>query len=234
VPEVRLDGHAVPVRDATRVRSGGSLRSVARATAISSARRAVHLTSRLPHRYAGAWLLMDSRAANDDAEHLFRHLRRHRPNVNAWFVLAPDTPEWDRLAADGFGDRLLARGSRSWKLALLACTHVISSRLDVGAIAPPAITRWRQRPLHHTHLALQGGPPADESALLTAPMDLLVVSSRDDLEAIVGDGSPSMFTHKEVTLPAFRDDRWCDSVTAAIEASAARSRLAPRATRGGR
>ena len=39
--------------------------------------------------------------ADDNGERLFEHLRAERPDINAWFVLARGTPDWDRLQAAG-------------------------------------------------------------------------------------------------------------------------------------
>ncbi len=39
-------------------------------------------------KYTGAWVLMDRlHDAADSGEILFRYLREHRPEINAWFVL---------------------------------------------------------------------------------------------------------------------------------------------------
>ncbi len=199
--ELRLDGDQAVVQKATGRPIGASPRSTLRDGAIAAIRATVHLATRVPHRFTGAWLLMDrTRVANDNAEHLFRHLRRHRPDVNAWFVLERDTPEWDRLASDGLGDRLLAHGSREWKLALLACTHAVSSRLDVDAAAPPRITRWRAMPARFAHLRHDLTSSTEWIALDSLPVDLLTVSSRGELEAITGDGTPSLLTEREVRL----------------------------------
>ena len=73
-------------------------------------------------RYADAWLLIDrDSSAQDNAEHLYRHLRAHEPDVNAWFVLRRDSTDWDRLRAEGF--RLLEHGT----------TRVLDGRRTVRA-----------------------------------------------------------------------------------------------------
>ena len=49
-------------------------------------------------RFENAWVLMDRiHDANDSGEILFRWLRDNRPDINAWFVVEKDTPDWHRL-----------------------------------------------------------------------------------------------------------------------------------------
>lgn len=199
--QVRLDGDPVVLDDATVPQSGVSLPSTARHAAIASARRVVGIAARVPHRFAGAWLLMDrAHLANDNAEHLFRHIRRHRPDINAWFVVERNTPAWNRLVSSALSDRLLALGSWEWKLALLTCVHAASSQLDIGTVTPPRVTRLRERPVRYAYLR-HGFSTRDQSAWLNpAPIDLLVTSSALEREAILRDGSPYLLTGKEVRL----------------------------------
>ncbi|WP_345600542.1 hypothetical protein, partial [Thermocatellispora tengchongensis] len=68
--------------------------------------------------------------ANDSAEHLFRYLRKHRRDINAWFVLKKDTPDWHRLKKEGF-KRLVPHGSLLWKALCLNARHIVSSHADV-------------------------------------------------------------------------------------------------------
>src|SRR5690606_26050201 len=54
-----------------------------------------------------AWLLIDrDRSADDNAEHRYRYLLRHRPDVTSFFVLREDSHDWPRLSEEGF--RLIA------------------------------------------------------------------------------------------------------------------------------
>src|SRR5699024_5122186 len=61
-------------------------------------------------RFKGAWLFMDrDTQADDNAEHLYRYVRKHHPDINAWFVLRRTSHDWQRLKNEEF--RLLAFSS---------------------------------------------------------------------------------------------------------------------------
>jgi glycosyltransferase involved in cell wall biosynthesis len=152
--------------------------------------------------FRGAWVLMDRiHDANDSGEILFRWLRDHRPDVNAWFALEKDTPDWKRLKADGYGDRLLAHGSLRWKLAMINAAHLISSHVDVPIQQPPALKAHLPRP-RWRFTFLQHGVIKDDLSRWLNPkqIDLFVTSTPGEYESIAGDGSPYVFTGKEVAL----------------------------------
>ena len=161
------------------------------------------LASRGPasREFGGAWVLMDRiHDANDSGEILFRWLREHRPEVNAWFVLEKDTPDWKRLRAEGYGSRLVAHGSTRWKLLMINAAHLISSHIDAPVQRPPAILKhvepgWKFTFLQH------GVIKDDLSRWLNAKqMDVFVTSTPGEYASIAGEGSPYVFTEKEVAL----------------------------------
>ena len=120
-------------------------------------RTAKALARSLPVRkkYADAWVLMDRvHDAADSGEILFRHLRQHHPDINAWFVLEKGGKEWERFKAEGHGDRLVAYGSMQWRLLLANAAHLLSSHADAAIVAPPEILEfthpgWRFHFLQH-------------------------------------------------------------------------------------
>src|SRR5690606_31923634 len=75
--------------------------------------RLQRMLARLPpyvRHFRHAWLFMDrDTQADDNAEHLYRYVRRQHPEINAWFILRETSHDWQRLEDDGF--RLLAFGS---------------------------------------------------------------------------------------------------------------------------
>lgn len=151
-------------------------------------------------RYAGAWVLMDRvTAADDNGERLFRYLRDHRKDVNAWFVIGADTPDYKRLKEDGY-DHVVAYGSRQWYLLMLNCCHLIASHTERPVRRPPEITRLVDPAWRFTFL--QHGVIKDDLSnwLNPKPIDVFVTSTADEYESIAGDGSPYVFTSKEVTL----------------------------------
>lgn len=151
-------------------------------------------------KYAGAWVLIDRiHDANDSAETLFLYLRRERPDINAWFVLERDTPDWQRLESSGC-DRLIAHGSAEWKLLMLNCDKLISSHVDVPIHRPPEILRYRAPTWDFVFL--QHGVIKDDISrwLNGKKLSLFVTSTQAEYESIAGDHTPYIFTSKEVAL----------------------------------
>ena len=195
----------------TRPRGRRSVRGAARrdlpATLARDARvRRLARSPRVRQRFADAWLLMDrDTAAQDNAEHFDRYLQQHAPEVNAWFVLAADSPDWPRLQRDGF--RLIRYGTDEHLAALLHCRHLLSSQIDSYVVNPlrghllPR-PRWRFTFLQH------GVIKHDLSRWLNAKsIDLFVTSVPREHAAIAGDG-PYAFTDLEVVLTGLpRHDR---------------------------
>ncbi len=146
-------------------------------------------------RYARAWVFIDREAeADDNAEHQYRWTRRHHPDINAWFLLEPASPDWPRLAREGF--RLVPPGLAR-RLLLLNCEHLVSSQpahasggfdraLYAGAL------RWRFTFLQH------GVIKDDMSHWLSGqPFDVFVTSSPAEQQSIAGDDTPYTFTGRE-------------------------------------
>jgi glycosyltransferase involved in cell wall biosynthesis/CDP-glycerol glycerophosphotransferase (TagB/SpsB family) len=158
-------------------------------------------------RYHDAWLLLDrDTGAQDNAEHLYRYLRAEQPQVNAWFVLSPDSPDWPRLEAEGV--RLIAHGSREHAAALLHCEHVISSQIDHYVTHPLDEARFGPRTWQYTFL--QHGVTKDDLSnwINYKPISLMITATPDEHQSIVGDGTPYRYTSKEVKLTGFpRHDR---------------------------
>lgn len=224
--DLELDGRMIDRRsswnspDATpERRRGGRLRSVVHHASqqplASLARRAgrklwrdvsgrimlrVAASRPVRRRFADCWVLMDRiDDANDNGEYLFRFLRNERREVNAWFTLERNTPDWHRMRAAGTG-RLVAYGSLTWKLMMLNCAHLATSHAEPSVVCPPTIQairapRWRNTFLNH------GVIERDESrSYAGTPIDLFVVSTPAELESIAGDGNGYDLTTREVQL----------------------------------
>lgn len=172
-------------------------------------------------RYRDAWLLMDrDNAAQDNAEHLYRHLKANEPGINAFFVLADDSPDWPRLAAEGF--RLIAYGSDEHFVALLHCVQLASSQVDSYVVNPFRGHLLGRAGFRFTFLQ-HGVIKHDLSRWLNAkPIDLFITSTPDEHEAIAGDRTPYVFTDLEVRMTGLaRHDR----LTRLATATTARTRL---------
>lgn len=173
----------------------GPVLTAAERTTVMLARSSV-----VRRRYAGAWVLMDkTHEANDNAERLFAYLRAERPDVNAWFVLDHDSPDWQRLSEVDRG-RVVRYGSRQWKLLMLNCAHVVSSQADRAVLWPAAVARLGERRWKFSFIQ-HGVIKSDLSRWLNNQvLDLMVTSTPMEWESIAGDYTPYRLTPKEVKL----------------------------------
>jgi glycosyltransferase involved in cell wall biosynthesis len=157
-------------------------------------------TKMVRRRFANAWVLIDrTDRADDSAEILFRHLRKHRRKVNAWFVIHKDASDHRRLREDGYR-RVIPYGSVRWKLLMLNCRHLVSSHVDPAICRPPAITRLGPPTWRFTFL--QHGVIRDDLSRWLNPedFDLLVTSTPAEHASIVADGTPYRYTARETKL----------------------------------
>lgn len=150
-------------------------------------------------RYASAWVLMDrDNEANDSAEELYHWLAANKPNINAWYVLRKDAPDWKRLEDSGV--KLAAYGTFQWRLLMLSAVHYASSHIDNYVVKPLDYRiygprRWRFTFLQH------GVIKGDLSRWLNhKSIDLFVTSTKNEYDSIAGDASPYRFSTKEVRL----------------------------------
>ncbi len=150
--------------------------------------------------FRDAWLFIDRDSeADDSAEHLYRHVRAHRPDINAFFILARDCAHWRRLAAEGF--RLIAFNDPEHALALMNAAHLVSSYAD------HYVTGYLDRPyfgdlLGYRFTYLRHGISRDDTSawLNGQSIDCLIATTPAEYEAIVRDGSSYRFTRREVAL----------------------------------
>lgn len=217
--EIRLDGQSVPltfewpkpkqfsVRPAAVQSLRGSRIPLSkqkkrRKTATGSDRAVSALARAEPIRrlFAGAWVLMDRDVnCNDNAEHLFRYLRKRRRDINAWFVVEKDSPGWKRLRAEGF-KRLIPYGSTLWRALCLNARFLVSSHADRYVSNPFVLSngeklRWR-------FVFLQHGVTKDDISRWLNSKDIagMVASTVDEYASIAGDNSPYILSSKEVAL----------------------------------
>jgi CDP-glycerol glycerophosphotransferase (TagB/SpsB family)/glycosyltransferase involved in cell wall biosynthesis len=162
----------------------------------------------LSRRFKNGWVLIDRDIhADDNAEHLYRYIRAHHPQINAWFALRKTSHDWERLKQEGF--RLLAFGSLSHKLALLHAEQFISSQGSMSLInclpmhVYKDLIHWKFTYLRH------GVAISDQSYWLnTVPLRNLVASVQKEYDSICLDETPYRFTTREVALTGLpRHDR---------------------------
>ena len=146
--------------------------------------------------FKDAWLFIDRQSSADDsAEYLYRYVRREAPEINAFFILQRESPDWTRLEADGF--RLLPFNDAEHAIALLNASYLISSQAEpyLGQAEFGDLLRYK-------FVFLQHGIIRDDLSrwLNDIPLDCLITSTPAEYESIVADGSPYRFTSKEIVL----------------------------------
>ncbi len=146
--------------------------------------------------YGRAWMFMDRDIqADDNAEHLYRHILREHPEQPAFFVLRRRSPDWARLRAEGF--RLVPFGSLRHKILLLNCERLVVSQYDKAATAhlPPVLCR-------HTLAVLGHGVTRGDNAksMNKLPVAFRPMVSRREQDYVTADLSPFRLTRKEAVL----------------------------------
>ncbi|WP_052279019.1 bifunctional glycosyltransferase/CDP-glycerol:glycerophosphate glycerophosphotransferase [Solidesulfovibrio magneticus] len=162
----------------------------------------------IQRKFKDAWLFIDrDTEADDNAEHLYRWVRREHPEVNAWFVLNQDSHDWERLEQEGF--RLIAHGSVEHGALFLLSRKLISSQRDRYIFAPLEEQYFRDFPKPQFICLAHGVIKDDMSPWLnTVPCDIFISSTHDEARSISGDGSPYLITAKEQRVTGLaRHDR---------------------------
>ncbi|MFZ1361410.1 MAG: CDP-glycerol glycerophosphotransferase family protein [Candidatus Nanopelagicales bacterium] len=169
------------------------------------------------HTFKDAWLICDRlHNASDNGEVLFKYLRKNRRDINAWFIIAEDTPDYERLKAEGYGRRLLNPGSYNWHKAMRRAKYLVSSHAAKTIVDPPDIegryeTRFEQVFLQH------GVITRDMSNWLNRrDTRLFITSTPQEYASIAGDYTGYKFTTRETKLtglPRFDEHLRVDQVT---------------------
>ena len=150
-------------------------------------------------KFKDAWVIMDRvDQADDNGEHLYRHVATNHPEVNAWFLLDRMSPDWGRLESEGF--RLVEYGSRAAIALVLNAAYLISSDATAGVQYP--IGRGRYPMPDAKIVFLQHGVITQDLSrwVNPKPISLFVTSTRPEYESIAGDKSPYKFTERETCL----------------------------------
>lgn len=150
-------------------------------------------------KYKNAWSVMDRpMQADDNGEHFYRYLKQHQPNVNTWFMLDRKSPDWERLALEGF--KLIPYGSREAVALSLNAAFQISSDATGGVQFPVGKERFGVPKAKF--IFLQHGVIKDDLSRWLNPKEIsmFVTSTRAEYNSIAGDGTPYRFTPKETKL----------------------------------
>lgn len=150
--------------------------------------------------FRNAWIFMDrDTVADDNAEHLYRYVQNNHPEINAYFLLSKNSPDWNRLRQEGF--RLLAFGSLAHRHCLLNAEHVVSSHADAYVVSYLP-QKWYRDMLNYKYTFLQHGVTKDDLSTWLNAKDIgvFVTSTVDEHESICGDGNRYKFTRKNTVM----------------------------------
>lgn len=155
------------------------------------------MSPRLARRFAAAWVFIDRDVdANDSAEVLYKWVAAEHPEVNSWFVLRRDSPDWQRLENEGV--RLVPYGTTQFASLMLSAEHVASSHAD-RFVSDPLPGRYGRKAWNFTFLQ-HGVIKGDISGWLNSKaIATFVTSTQDEYDYIAGP-SPYRFGPKEVRL----------------------------------
>ena len=74
------------------------------------------------------WLISDRiNKADDNGEHFFKYLKANHPEINAYFVLSKDCPDYERIKNIG---KVLDPATNKYKLMFSKCDYVVSSHAE--------------------------------------------------------------------------------------------------------
>lgn len=144
------------------------------------------------------WLLMDrDDMAGDNAEFLYGYISREQPQIDLFFILNKNSPDWNRLEKRGF--KLVEHGSNSHKNLLKKCSKVISSH--VGTITNP----FEDIDTTYLTVFLQHGVTKDNISnwINNCHFDLMITSTNDEHREISGDFGKYIYGEKEIKLTGF-------------------------------
>lgn len=154
------------------------------------------------NKFKDAWVFIDNEIrADDNAEHFYRYVAKTHPNINSFFLISKNSPDWQRLSNEGF--KLINFGSLTHRLALLNAKYLLSSH------ANPAIVNYLPRKhysdiMNYKFVFLQHGITKDDQSewLNSRKIDYLVTAARHEFSDISGRGR-YRYTSQETVLTGF-------------------------------
>jgi CDP-glycerol glycerophosphotransferase (TagB/SpsB family) len=154
-------------------------------------------------KFHNVWLFMDrEHQADDNAEHLYRYIMYNHPNINIFYIIKKESPEWSRLKKDGFN--LIDFGSVEHEASLIHAKHMISSDA-VKYITNYLPNQYYKDLLSYKFTFLQHGVTKDDLSawLNTKTIDCFVTAAIREYDSIAGDNNKYKFTSKELFLTGF-------------------------------
>ena len=146
------------------------------------------------------WLFMDrDTQADDNAEHLYRWIKKNHPEQRSYFALRKEAKDWQRLSDEGFD--LLAFGSKEHEDILKKCSTIVSSHADGFVHSYFGDNYYKSK----RFVFLQHGVTKDNISgwINGKPIDLIITAANEETYSIQENGSPYLLTSRQVYLGGF-------------------------------
>ena len=146
------------------------------------------------------WMFMDrDTQADDNAEHLYRWVARNHPEKEIAFALRRESPDWNRLSAEGFN--LVDFGSLEHEQELRRCSAIISAHADSYVHSYFGDDFYKSK----KYIFLQHGLTVHDISpwINGKPIDLMITASQRETESIIGNESPYLLMKSQVALAGF-------------------------------
>lgn len=156
----------------------------------------------VPPGYRNCWLFMDRLGkADDNAEHLYRHIRAVTPGRTLFFVLDRNSADWERLQNDGF--QLIPYRSVRHYLAHLGSRLLVSSHAD-HPIVHPFPGRRGNNPAREFVFLQHGVTDHDISRWLNSkPIRLMITATEAEYRSIASPTSNYLLCEKNLVRTGF-------------------------------
>lgn len=155
--------------------------------------------------HGDTWVIMDrDTQADDNGEHFYRYMMKNHPEQRCVFALRRESPNWSRLAAEGF--KLVAFGTKEHERELRSCSKILSSHADTYVHSYFGDNFFKSK----DYVFLQHGVTHNDisSWINGKPITTLVTVTEREYESITSDDTPYELTPEQVTWSGFpRHDR---------------------------
>ena len=145
------------------------------------------------------WVFLDRESqADDNAEHLYRWMKKNHPEIQIYFILMKSSHDWNRLKKENFN--LIDYNSNEFNEIINKCDKLISS-----SIGDTVHKFYNSKIKNKKFIFLQHGVTKDNISqwLNTENIDLIITVSQDEYNSFISDEYGYKFTEKEVVLTGF-------------------------------
>lgn len=148
------------------------------------------------------WLYMDrADSTGDNAEPFYRYASTHAPDIQHYFALRQNSPDWERLSAQGFD--LVDIDSEEFPQLWSKAKVLLLSDIGDRAIHHRLNSTQTRHDQHVIFLQHGYTPPGAYQWMNGKRIDTLVTSCAEEQHGIIRDGSGFVLTQAEVIATGF-------------------------------